>query len=1008
MQGTNLPATQHTGRASTPAGLAGAAPPPTDPGYEAKIQELITLAKKNRVFHSNLSRSEKLAFRTELDNDALFNLLSQIQGIEGIDKIGELSGVELVGRGGKGAVFKCGDHIFKVASKVEPKALAEAQQALVNIRAGTKLKGEFEGKTPGDMEHEVKRLEQESRSATVDDIISEFKIGNLILQGKSWVEYASFLLPPEFIAFDSGGKEPILIMKDGCDGKNPCSLEARLKKNQKKKQGFTYQEIFQIGISIAKGLEYLHNLTPKIIHGDLKPENILVQGKGNTITAKIIDFGSSHQFPFDSGEKKVYSGTPLFVPPEVWVKTEEKGGVNKSAHVAIVAEKLGEADMALPMGSVVQFDTRLGTYAGFKKNRFGANEHKIKFDNGETAVVDLKKKKLSVRVDTYDFYKNNGDFNEKADIYTFGMVMSELISGELTIFDRGNLRAREGPELSKWITRVREGDRPVEQLRGAMKGATDTEETSSLEKIKAELQKLIEECWKGNTFEDATNRPEANRIVIRLQELATTLEGVWTRIRPSPNAPQRGAVSQLAILFSHSSRIRCFLDMLYPTGKEESILQRLENRKEEPDLKEQNLYKFNNCVVFLLKEVDSKYRLFMKSGGSNDDGRIGLVEFGEMFDLSRDEICDEGVEVQIRKGKKIDGHAYISAATLVGVGRRAGTEERGGEESLRQLLKHKDLCIIRHGQAQHNEKREWHQKFKQDTSLTWKGIGGLEKVAAERTIKTLFSEYATKVIYISELLRTQQTAMIFVNCNASNFPSSPTSPIRLIMIPCNHEFKESTITRGACFHNQDERANWLGRKFVRKENNPKQDEKRKRTELQLGDVKSYFYRDDYNYEESADCKKTVFNYILNDKTTHYTRFYEFLDEVTQGRARFGVSARVGEKLGKKALAAAAKAKEEEGAAKRAEIQAARGAGGAAEEKPLLEQEAEQSDSARTPSGGTAASSSAAVAQPQPTVGGSLKKKRKKKRRTLRRKSKRLTKKRNKRKTNKKKRQTNKR
>lgn len=395
----------------------------------------------------------------------------------------------------------------------------------------------------------------------------------------------------------------------------------------------------------------------------------------------------------------------------------------------------------------------------------------------------------------------------------------------------------------------------------------------------------------------------------------------------------------LAVLFSHSSRIRCFLDLLYPiTDPSKSILEKLLERKKNPELYRQDLYKFNNCVIFLLKKVGSDYKLFMKSQGTNER-RISLQMFGEMFNLSAQQIRDVGVKVNIKKGEKIDGYARISSHGMIDAIKRnilSNVEERGGEESLKSLLETKDLCIIRHGLSKHNEEGASHRI--QDTSLTLSGMTNMISVATDHVIKDLFSsrQYPNKVIYISELLRTQQTAMIFVNCNTSEFHSTEMTPIRLIMIPCNHEFKESNIKRGACYHNQYERARLVTHNIFHLENSPMQDARRKRVVLQLNDVKSYFYRDDYMYDIKARCKKTVFYYILKNDDA-YTDFYELADKDAQDAQRKKVN---------------------------------------------------QSLVAQNPQPSTAISR-----------GGSLKKKRK--RRTIRRKSKRFTKKRNKRRTNKK-------
>ncbi|KAK7283691.1 hypothetical protein RIF29_13393 [Crotalaria pallida] len=49
-----------------------------------------------------------------------------------------------------------------------------------------------------------------------------------------------------------------------------------------------WKKRFNLALDIARGVQYLHNCDPPVIHGDLKPSNILLDGK---FFAKIGDFG---------------------------------------------------------------------------------------------------------------------------------------------------------------------------------------------------------------------------------------------------------------------------------------------------------------------------------------------------------------------------------------------------------------------------------------------------------------------------------------------------------------------------------------------------------------------------------------------------------------------------------------------------------------------------------------------------------------------------------------------
>ena len=53
-------------------------------------------------------------------------------------------------------------------------------------------------------------------------------------------------------------------------------------------------------------------------------------------------------------------------------------------------------DKAMPVGTVLELEGRRGTYQGFKKNTFGANEHTILLDDG-TKVTGVKLKEREWR-----------------------------------------------------------------------------------------------------------------------------------------------------------------------------------------------------------------------------------------------------------------------------------------------------------------------------------------------------------------------------------------------------------------------------------------------------------------------------------------------------------------------------------------------------------------------------------------------------------------------------------
>ncbi|MED6184587.1 hypothetical protein PIB30_048853 [Stylosanthes scabra] len=65
---------------------------------------------------------------------------------------------------------------------------------------------------------------------------------------------------------------------------------------------------------VARGMNYLHQMRPPIVHGDLKSPNLLVD---NTYTVKVGDFGLSRTKANTFLSSKTAAGTPEWMAPEV-------------------------------------------------------------------------------------------------------------------------------------------------------------------------------------------------------------------------------------------------------------------------------------------------------------------------------------------------------------------------------------------------------------------------------------------------------------------------------------------------------------------------------------------------------------------------------------------------------------------------------------------------------------------------------------------------------------------
>ena len=101
-------------------------------------------------------------------------------------------------------------------------------------------------------------------------------------------------------------------------------------------------------LDTAKGLSYLHNHSPPILHCDLKPGNLLLEDLSKGIHCKIADFGLSKGVGADgSGERYVASYPPSAVPLPVCGATDMTGDCDGCSRER---ESDGYGDVRCPRG----------------------------------------------------------------------------------------------------------------------------------------------------------------------------------------------------------------------------------------------------------------------------------------------------------------------------------------------------------------------------------------------------------------------------------------------------------------------------------------------------------------------------------------------------------------------------------------------------------------------------------------------------------------------------------
>ena len=72
-----------------------------------------------------------------------------------------------------------------------------------------------------------------------------------------------------------------------------------------------------VAAGIARGLAYLHDRNPPVVHCDLKPANVLMRRQDDgSFVAKIADFGLARELPPGETPPKARGGTPGWRAPE--------------------------------------------------------------------------------------------------------------------------------------------------------------------------------------------------------------------------------------------------------------------------------------------------------------------------------------------------------------------------------------------------------------------------------------------------------------------------------------------------------------------------------------------------------------------------------------------------------------------------------------------------------------------------------------------------------------------
>lgn len=110
------------------------------------------------------------------------------------------------------------------------------------------------------------------------------------------------------------------IILEYCDGGDLKSMihtkiDYKTSFSQSVSKSSNVQNVRDISFQILTALEHIHSF--RIIHRDVKPENVILSINNNNLICKLADFGLSWKLTSETEYCTSFTGTPLYMAPEV-------------------------------------------------------------------------------------------------------------------------------------------------------------------------------------------------------------------------------------------------------------------------------------------------------------------------------------------------------------------------------------------------------------------------------------------------------------------------------------------------------------------------------------------------------------------------------------------------------------------------------------------------------------------------------------------------------------------
>ncbi|KAF8055751.1 splA [Scenedesmus sp. PABB004] len=263
---------------------------------------------------------------------------------------------------------------------------------------------------------------------------------------------------------------------------------------------YTNEQALDICLQMARGLRYLHSTSPMVIHRDLKLENVLLRSanpaKGQGYEVKLADFGLSRCV---ESKRRVLcfrrkaSNAPLREHQSANLEEEWRRRASaKLRPASFTATSTSERhDMAPPAGG-------LRRMMSIKSMRVHGAPSPADVREPANTTFALTGRTGSLMYMAPEVFLE-APYNEKADVFSFGIMMSEVMQKYIMLSAVAVKGTYE--ELIEYAARVAAGFRPP---------LHDSWPTS--------IRGIIEDCW----AQDPAERPSMEQVVTRLEAAAAS------------------------------------------------------------------------------------------------------------------------------------------------------------------------------------------------------------------------------------------------------------------------------------------------------------------------------------------------------------------------------------------------------------------------------------------------------------------------------------------------------